>query len=116
MKQARKNHFTRGLVTRMTFSLLALSPAALADVKLSAIFSDHMVLQRDVAVPVWGWAAPDELVAVSIAGQQQKTIAHKNGKRSLKLAKMSYGSASTLTVSGKNTITIHETRIPFPNG
>jgi sialate O-acetylesterase len=110
MKKARKNHFTRRLVTRMTFSLLAPSPPALADVKLSAIFSDHMVLQQDAAVPVW------ELVTGSIAGQQQKTIADKNGKWSLKLAKMSPGTASMLTVSGKNTITIHETRIPFPNG
>ncbi len=29
-----------------------------ADVKLPAIFGDHMVLQRDTSVPVWGTAAP----------------------------------------------------------
>ena len=38
--------------------LLACSSAAFADIKLPAIFSDHLVLQREAPVPVWGWAEP----------------------------------------------------------
>ena len=29
-----------------------------ADVRLPAIFGDHMVLQQEVKIPVWGWADP----------------------------------------------------------
>ena len=67
----------------LIFVLIALStftPHLLADVKLPAIFSDHMVLQAGVAVPVWGWADPGEEVSVSVAGQTKTTKADKTGK------------------------------------
>ena len=38
-----------------------------AEVRLPALFSDHMVLQQDAAAPVWGWASAGERVTVSIA-------------------------------------------------
>ena len=38
--------------------LAALAATAAADVKLPGVFGDHMVMQRDVALPVWGWADP----------------------------------------------------------
>ena len=28
-----------------------------ADAGLPAVFSDHMVLQADAPMPIWGWAA-----------------------------------------------------------
>lgn len=37
-----------------------------AKVVLPAIFSDRMVLQRDAEVPIWGWAAPERTVRVSV--------------------------------------------------
>lgn len=55
----------------MAFALLAL-PAA-AEVRLPAILSDHMVLQRADRVPVWGWAAPNERVSVRF-GQQARSV------------------------------------------
>ena len=42
--------------------------AALAALELPAIFSDHMVLQRDQAIPVWGTATPGEVVTVRLEG------------------------------------------------
>lgn len=48
------------------FALVLLAPAAAAEVKLPAIFSDHMVLQRESDVALWGWAAPG--VKVEIVG------------------------------------------------
>ncbi len=43
-----------------------LSPAASrADLKVPTMFSDNMVLQRGVDVPVWGTAKPGEEVVVS---------------------------------------------------
>ena len=43
--------------------------AFLAAVQLASPFADHMVLQRDKPVPVWGGGAPGESVAVAFAGQ-----------------------------------------------
>lgn len=82
--------------------------SARADVRLPTIFSDHMVLQRDAIVPVWGWAEPGEAVTVSIAGQTKKAIADATGKWSVKLDKLSAGEALTLVVSGKNKITVND--------
>lgn len=31
---------------------------ASADITVASVFRDHMVLQRDDQVPVWGWAEP----------------------------------------------------------
>jgi len=46
-----------------------------ADVKPAALFGDHMILQQDMPVPVWGWADPGEQVTVSIAGQKHSATA-----------------------------------------
>lgn len=51
-----------------------------AGVRLPSIFADHMVLQRDAAVPVWGWAEPGEKVTVEFAGQKKTTAADAAGK------------------------------------
>jgi sialate O-acetylesterase len=76
--------------------------AALADVKLPAMFSDHAVLQREMPVPVWGWADPGEEVTVSIAGQTKKATADDKGKWSVKFDPLSVGEPLTLVVEGKN--------------
>ena len=92
-------------------SVLALGTAR-ADVKPHPIFSDNMVLQRDVELVVWGKADPGEEVQVSV---EQKvagggsaagtgTTADKNGKWSAKLPKQKAGTGYTLKVSGKNAI------------
>ena len=69
-----------------TFLLLAL-PAGLhaAELKLAAIFSDHMVLQREKPVPVWGWTEPSEPITVEFAGQKKTTVADADGKWFVKL-------------------------------
>ncbi len=43
------------------------------------LFTDHAVLQRDVRVPVWGWAEPKTQVTVTFAGQEKKAIAEPDG-------------------------------------
>jgi sialate O-acetylesterase len=79
-----------------------------AEVKLPSIFSEHMVLQRDVPVPVWGWADPAEVVTVSIAGQTKTVSADAGGNWSLKLEKLSAGEPLTFVVKGRNTVTVND--------
>jgi len=53
----------------LLFLLAYRSLMAFADVKLPAIFSSHMVIQRNKSVVIWGWATAAEKVEVSFKGQ-----------------------------------------------
>ncbi len=72
---------------------------ALAGVTLPAVFSDHMVLQRDRAVRVWGWASPGEEVRVSIDDQKWVTNADDNGNWSVALSAHKAGGPFTLHIN-----------------
>ncbi len=52
---------------------------------LGSPFTDHAVLQREMPLPVWGWAVAGTQVTVEFAGQKQQTTAGKDGKWMLKL-------------------------------
>lgn len=60
--------------------IVTLASAVRANVSLPGIFGDHMVLQRDAAVPVWGMASPNEKVTVEFAGQRKGAVADAEGK------------------------------------
>ncbi len=93
----------------LPLAILTASAASLqANVTLPALFSDHMVLQRGVPATVWGWADKDEDVSVSIAGQTKSTKANADGKWRLKLDPLTVGEPQTMTVKGKNAITIND--------
>ncbi len=87
---------------------VALLPGARADVTLHPLFSDHIVLQRDTAVPVWGWADAGEAVTVTIAGQTKKATTEADGKWRVKLDPLKVGEPKSLTVKGKNTLTVND--------
>ena len=53
--------------------------------RLPAVFSDHLILQRDAEVSVWGWADPGEKVTVEFSGQKKSASAAANGKWLVKL-------------------------------
>ncbi|MGK0199260.1 MAG: sialate O-acetylesterase [Yoonia sp.] len=91
--------------------MLAVGIPLHADVKLPTIFSDHMVLQRDTSVPVWGWADPGEKVEVKIAGQSAAATADDQGNWRIDLANLVPGHTHTLTVSGKNRMQIKDVLI-----
>lgn len=80
---------------------------AQADVRLPGIFSDHMVLQRDKEVAVWGFADKGETVTVSILDQKSVATA-KDGMWSVRLRPMKAGGPYTMTVQGKNTIELKD--------
>ena len=81
---------------------------ARADVKLPALFTDHMVLQQGQGDRVWGWADPDEEVSVSINGQTKSAKAGQDGKWLVTLDPLTAGGPYTMTVKGKNTITLDD--------
>ena len=86
-----------------------ISSSVRADVKLPAILSDHMVLRRTAKVPVWGNAAPDEDVTVSLNGQTAKAEADAAGKwmTFLNLEDSAPGPFE-MTVTGTNKLTLSD--------
>lgn len=87
---------------------LLLCGHAVAEVKLPPLFSDHMVLQSAAAVPVWGQADPGEAVSVEVAGQKKTAKASADGRWMVKLDPLKAGETLTLTVKGKNTLTVSD--------
>ncbi|MGA2619890.1 MAG: sialate O-acetylesterase [Thermoguttaceae bacterium] len=96
----------RGNVTRKALGailvLVCLAAVASAEVKLAGVLGDHMVLQRDVAVPIWGWAEPGESVSVSLGDQTKTATADAGGKWSVRLEALQAGGPYTLKVQGKD--------------
>jgi sialate O-acetylesterase len=83
----------------LLFLLLAATAAA-ADVKLPAIFSDHMVLQQQMPLAVWGWATPGERVEVRLRAQRVSTTADREGRWRVTLAPETAGGPDELVVTG----------------
>ncbi len=71
------------------------------NVSVSPMFSDHMVLQRDIPLKVWGNATPGQTVIVSIARQDVTAVANKEGKWTATLAPRPAGGPHSLRVAGK---------------
>ena len=91
-------------------ALLAAAPGP-ADVTVNDVFSDHMVLQRDVSLPVWGTAAVGHRVTVEFAGQAVSTLADADGKWSVqfpKLAASKVSRAMTIRADGEVSKTIND--------
>ncbi len=85
--------------------LVGCCTAVHAEVRLPHIFGDHMILQQDKPVKVWGWADPGERVNVSFDKQNKTAVADKNGDWSVTLdpMKATFGSRE-LIVSGKKNL------------
>lgn len=89
--------------------LLLSTTCAFAGVKMPAVISDHMVLQANAPVAIWGWADANEEVKLEFAGQTKTTQASADGKWQIKLDKLqSSDQAKTLTISGTNKIVIND--------
>ena len=61
------------------WALLAAPNLLAAQLELAAPFTDNAILQRETAVPVWGWDAPGSKVTVQFAGQTKTAVAGKTG-------------------------------------
>ena len=87
----------------LLLGLLALALPARAEIKLSKVFSPHMVLQRGMPAPIWGTANPGEKVVVIFRDQSKETTADDQGMWSVKLDPLTPGGPDVLKI-GKKTI------------
>ena len=81
-----------------------------AEVKLPAIFGDHMVLQESIKLPVWGTADPGETVTVTVGKESAQATADATGKWKAELAPLPKNvSPVSMTVAGKtNTVSFND--------
>jgi len=96
----------------LTLALLlaraAVAPLA-ADVRSAKLFGDHMVLQREQPVPVWGEAAPGERVTVEFAGQVKSAVADAAGRWRVTLDALAVSAEPrSLVIRGTNTLTFRD--------
>jgi sialate O-acetylesterase len=76
------------------------------DITISSLFADHMVLQRQKEVPVWGWAAPATIIKISASwGESSLAKADTSGRWLTKIQTPKAGGPYVLNViSGSDTV------------
>lgn len=85
------------------FALTCTAIAAQADLRLASPFTDHVVLQRDAQVPIWGWASPGASILVTSGwGGWAQTQAGLDGKWSLKLPTRPAGGPYEIEIQASN--------------
>ena len=73
-----------------------------------AFFSDHMVLQREKPVPVWGWDQPGTTVKVTLDGKSSFAVTPPDGKFRAMLPPMKAGGPYEMTIEGSGATQIHD--------
>ena len=90
---------SRSLIPSLSVTLW-LATLASAQVKPSPLFSDHMVLQSGMPVPIWGTADPAEKVTIKLNGQTRSATADASGKWTVRLTKLKAGGPFEMTIAG----------------
>lgn len=88
--------------------LATASPALAAALRLPAVIGEHMVLQRELPVPIWGWAEPGATVTVQFKGQSHEAVADEAGKWRLDLEPLEADAepAELTVTSGDQSLTV----------
>ena len=88
--------------------LIIVNFPASADVRLPRIFGDHMVLQRGIKLPVWGWAEAGERLTLTIKGEDlnvnAEVTADGTGQWKIDLPALKAGGPYVMTVTGNNSV------------
>jgi sialate O-acetylesterase len=82
-----------------------------AELKMSPVFGDHMVLQRNRPVHVWGWTTPGQKVQAAINGQSVSGTAGSDGRFDLNLPEMKAGGPHELTITADESRTFKDVLI-----
>ena len=85
------------------FIALVFPIAAIAQIRLPNLLSDHAVLQRNQPVHIWGWAKAEEMMTIRFHDQVLVTKADAVGEWETWLKPEPAGGPYTLTVSGDAT-------------
>ncbi len=80
---------------------LLVSTLAQAQLRVAQIFGDHMILQRNKPIEIWGWASKGDKVELSLNQQKVTTQAAADGKWMAQLPAMPAGGPYDLSIKTK---------------
>ena len=92
----------------LSLILALLATTAQADVRLSEVFGDHMVLQRDRPLRVWGQATPGKTLTIDLGGRTGTAHVGADGRWRVQLAPLPAGGPHRLVVTGDNTAVLND--------
>lgn len=88
--------------------VLLLPSRAMAELKVPNVFGDHMVVQRQMPVKVWGWTKPGQDVTVTLAEKSATGKAGDDGRFDVALPALEAGGPYTLQIKADETRTIQD--------
>lgn len=89
----------------LIFAILFLYNTTLnATLKVPSFFSDNMLLQRDVNVPVWGWANKGAAIQIVFNKKTYKAITKEDGKWEINLDATNAGGPYTMSIKGDGSV------------
>ena len=75
-----------------------------AQIRLPKLINDGMVLQREVPIQIWGWAAPSEAISIKFIEKTYQTQANSNGEWQISLPSLPHGGPYKMILKASNTI------------
>ncbi|MDO3695361.1 sialate O-acetylesterase [Wenyingzhuangia sp. chi5] len=80
---------------------------------MPSVFSDHMVLQQQDDVKIWGWASPHEKITIapSWTNETYKTEASNLASWQIKIKTPKYGGPYTISIKGYNEVVLKDVLI-----
>jgi sialate O-acetylesterase len=91
-----------------TFFIFIITIQAKANVSLPRFISNGMVLQRNISIPIWGWAEPSEKIVVTFKGKTYTTVADANKKWKINLDPTVAGGPFDITIKGNNALVVSD--------
>ena len=93
-------------------AFMLLQATANAGLKLPNIFGDHMVVQQNAPIRIWGKTSPGQAVTASLAGKSASTTADDDGGFTVELPQLAADGAShQLIVTADETVTFNDVLI-----
>jgi sialate O-acetylesterase len=90
------------LIFRLSVFFFTFSNPLIAQIRLPALVTDSMVIQRDTKLSIWGWAASGENINVRFNGKNYKTKTGPDGKWQVWIQPTKAGGPYTMEIAGKN--------------
>jgi len=94
-------------------AVVILTSTVYSNVKVAALFCDHMVLQQKSDAPIWGWALPNEQITIQPGWTQETATAttDNNGSWKTTIKTPTAGGPYTIKIKGSNEIIISDVLI-----
>src|SRR5580700_4558119 len=112
MKHKRSSFFSGPKIRFLPLVVLCwFVPFSWADPVLPHLLADHMVLQQERPLHIWGKADPGEKIAVTLADKTTSALTDASGNWSVLLPALRAGGPFTVVVNGNKTILLKDVMI-----